>query len=276
MPPTLPTSGRAREIQSSTRVLRSDSVNTAESSGSRPADSTSSPTTATLALASSQEETTVHLLLKQQSEILKQLSEAQQRQSSAMEQMLNMFGRILEKPQVPTQVISPEYASPSPIEKMHDDDLLAIRHNHSFGTDNSDRPRRLDINDIPIFQGTISEDVDLWIERVSQMKSCSRTSDYEVILMLPNILKEEALDWFFDLGEEQRCALTTWDEWCAALRDYFRPPDYEAQLALKLRHRIFDGKESILNYYRNKYSLARRVYGENSHKVMICVTGFEW
>ncbi|KAL1914779.1 uncharacterized protein VTP21DRAFT_8037 [Calcarisporiella thermophila] len=136
MRPASSASGRAREAQPTTRMLRGDAASAAESSDSRPADSTLPPEATPV---SSQEETAIQLLLKQQSEVLKQ-------QSMMMENMMTMFGKFLEKSQTPIHAASPEYASPLPIESNHSNEPSVIQPDSSINSDSTDKPRRLQMS----------------------------------------------------------------------------------------------------------------------------------
>ncbi|KAL1914268.1 uncharacterized protein VTP21DRAFT_9049 [Calcarisporiella thermophila] len=149
MPPPISTTGRSRK----TRVLRSDTANAAESTSSRTADSTQPPPTAITTSTPSTEEITVQVI-----------AEMVQKQTMKMEKMMLKFSHILKNSQQSSQPASSKYASPISIGSDQSNDVPDIHPNNPVRTatpEPTNKPRRLEITNVPAFKGTASEDVDM-------------------------------------------------------------------------------------------------------------------
>ncbi|KAH8920433.1 hypothetical protein BT69DRAFT_1299388 [Atractiella rhizophila] len=64
---------------------------------------------------------------------------------------------------------------------------------------------KLKAGDQPKFNGS-SDNVDQWIHKIDSIWRFGDTSEWNLLSVLPQCLKVEALDWFSSLEEEERFA----------------------------------------------------------------------
>lgn len=132
----------------------------------------------------------------------------------------------------------------------------------SIFTTSQDTPyKRLKPHHLPTFHGSNTDDsVDNFIDQVDAIWDFSQVPESSLIMILPLVLKDHAFKWFASLGPE-RTQLTTWDAWKTALRNAFRPPNYEEYIHVRCTRRRLEPDESFADYYQDKLELLNKCYG---------------
>lgn len=123
---------------------------------------------------------------------------------------------------------------------------------------------KLKPSSLPSFTGADPSqcDVDDWIEQVQAIFDYSCASEQQLLSLLPMVLKGIALDWFTGLGPT-RHTYKTWNDWKDALRNAFRPPNFEARIHHQLTRRTLKDNESFSEYFHAKSKLINRRWGNN-------------
>ncbi|ODN90836.1 hypothetical protein L198_06153 [Cryptococcus wingfieldii CBS 7118] len=122
-----------------------------------------------------------------------------------------------------------------------------------------ERRRRLRPADLTKFGGSDTEDVDMWLEKLTAALEHADYPESELLSNLPFLLEGKALDWFTDLGPVRR-DYQTWDEWRVVFKNAFRIPDFEGVMRRKCIARRLQPFESFADYFDDKRRLQRWVY----------------
>jgi hypothetical protein len=78
---------------------------------------------------------------------------------------------------------------------------------------------RLKATELPRFNGTDKEDIDVWIEQVSVIYEASKCDEAELLRMIPLVLREEARKWFTRVYRQRRIPLNNWEDYKDTLRN---------------------------------------------------------
>ncbi|KZV78490.1 hypothetical protein EXIGLDRAFT_847486, partial [Exidia glandulosa HHB12029] len=101
-----------------------------------------------------------------------------------------------------------------------------------------------------------STDPDAWITQITAYYTQMRLSLEELVPMIPMLLKDKAMEWFYELTPENRAELQTWAQWCDA--------NYIAKKGQEMRSRIYCNGELFIDYYTARTKLQRVVMSSAS------------
>lgn len=128
---------------------------------------------------------------------------------------------------------------------------------------------RLKASDLPTFHGNNSDAVDDWVDQVDAIWAFAQVTEANLLAVIPLVLKDHALKWFVGLGA-QRFEMNTWALWKHALRNAFRPPNYEEYIHHQMTRRHLKPDESFGDYFQEKVQLLNKAYGTSvSYKVKL-------
>jgi hypothetical protein len=125
-------------------------------------------------------------------------------------------------------------------------------------------PARIKASDLPKFNGSKDEDVEIWLAQVSVIFDANKCADTEIVAYLSVTLKDTALKWFTRLGKKGRSRFITWIDWQDGLRQRFLKPNYLADKKRQWKQRELRIDEDISDYFDDKVDLQAFVFDQGT------------
>lgn len=125
-------------------------------------------------------------------------------------------------------------------------------------------PVRIKASDLPKFNGSKDEDVEIWLGQVSAIFDANKCADSEIVAYLSVSLKETALKWFTRLGKKRRSKFITWIDCQDGFRQRFLKPNYLAGKKRQWKQRELRIDEDISDYFDDKVDLQAFVFDQGT------------
>jgi hypothetical protein len=115
-------------------------------------------------------------------------------------------------------------------------------------------------SDLPKYGGLDTEDIEVWIERLSAIFEANRVTDTEIIGHISVTLKDNASLWYTKLGSDVRSSLSTWADWKRVLRQRFQKANYATDKKREWKKRELKSDEKMSAYFDDKVYLQTFVF----------------
>jgi hypothetical protein len=125
-------------------------------------------------------------------------------------------------------------------------------------------PVRIKASELPKFNGSRDEDVQIWLRQVSAIFDANKCADTEIVAYLSVTLKETALQWFTRLGRKGRSKFINWIDWQDGLRQRFLKPNYLADKERQWKQRELRIDEDISDYFDEKVDLQAFIFDQGT------------
>jgi hypothetical protein len=151
------------------------------------------------------------------------------------------------------RVPEPPFNSP-PHSQLHV--KTPVRQTHQIITHAS----KIKASDLPKYSGLDTEDIEVWIERLSAIFEANRVTDAEIIGHISVTLKDNASLWYTKLGSDVRSSLSTWADWKKVLRQRFQKANYATDKKREWKKRELKHDEKMSAYFDDKVYLQTFVF----------------
>jgi hypothetical protein len=115
-------------------------------------------------------------------------------------------------------------------------------------------------SDLPKYSGLDTEDIEVWIERLSAIFEANRVTDAEITGHISVTLKDNASLWYTKLGSDVRSSLSTWAAWKRVLRQRFQKANYATDKKREWKKRELKSDEKMSAYFDDKVYLQTFVF----------------
>lgn len=94
-----------------------------------------------------------------------------------------------------------------------------------------------------------------FLERIEELKVCYQFSDTDLLLALPELLRDKVLLWY----RNNKCFWCTWNDFVQAFKAQYLPPRFNFWLEEEIRSRTQGQKETVAEYVTAIQTLMRRL-----------------
>lgn len=129
-----------------------------------------------------------------------------------------------------------------------------------------DKKRRLQVKGLPTFDGAWTStdgknDIEEFLHQINHCYSYTDSTEDELLLLLPSILKGKAYKWFCRTDIARTCR--NWKDWQEALRYAFTPPDYQQRMRMENARCHIEEGERLIDFCDRKVDIVEKCYGRD-------------